>query len=394
MIFVVGEIVYLGDKIELWWSAPLFRRRSRVASSTFRLFYLTICDCEIDEERCCQNYTQSLVLILITATRIMNEENITTADRLRGMIWGQFVGDAAALGSHWIYNLSELESTYPDGVHGFEVPKAGHYHEGKTAGDFTHYGDAAFLLLQSVAACGNFDVVHFGHRFMEIMAPGVYKGYIDHATRGTIENKQNFESTNPGKGFDYQQGADDDQLATASSLAPVIAAHFRDEALMVIVEKATRVRQNNNRAVAYMQMHARILLELIEGRDVHSALHRVEEHAAKNTEFGVELKRKLLSAFNALSKSVQDATLELGQSCPLISSFPSALHSLLKESESFKESILAILRAGGDNAGRAAMAGAWLGAHLGVKAITKNWCRQLKYYGPIHEYVEKIIAAA
>jgi len=47
-------------------------------------------------------------------------------DRLRGMIWGQLVGDAAALGTHWIYNLSELEAAYPNGVDGFEEPKEGH----------------------------------------------------------------------------------------------------------------------------------------------------------------------------------------------------------------------------------------------------------------------------
>ena len=55
-----------------------------------------------------------------------NTNNITTADRLRGMIWGQLVGDAAALGSHWIYNLSELKVAYPNGIHGFEIPKEGH----------------------------------------------------------------------------------------------------------------------------------------------------------------------------------------------------------------------------------------------------------------------------
>jgi ADP-ribosylglycohydrolase len=115
----------------------------------------------------------------------MDDTNITTDDRLRGMIWGQLVGDAAALGSHWIYNLSELEAAYPNGIHGFETPKAGHYHAGKSPGDFTHYGDAAVILLQSIASCGRFEAIHFGNQFIETMAPGKYSGYIDHATRGT-----------------------------------------------------------------------------------------------------------------------------------------------------------------------------------------------------------------
>ena len=29
-------------------------------------------------------------------------------DRFKGALWGQFVGDAAALGAHWYYNVAEL----------------------------------------------------------------------------------------------------------------------------------------------------------------------------------------------------------------------------------------------------------------------------------------------
>ena len=50
---------------------------------------------------------------------------------MRGAIWGQLVGDAYCLGTHWIYDLDELKQAYPGGVHGFEAPAADHYHAGK-----------------------------------------------------------------------------------------------------------------------------------------------------------------------------------------------------------------------------------------------------------------------
>src|SRR6201997_5680205 len=84
-------------------------------------------------------------------------QKVTTEDRLRGAVWGQFVGDAAALGVHWIYDLSELSARFPGGVFGFEAPAAGDYHESKTPGDLTHYGDGALLLLESIAEHGSFD---------------------------------------------------------------------------------------------------------------------------------------------------------------------------------------------------------------------------------------------
>ena len=46
-------------------------------------------------------------------------KNISNEDRFRGAVWGQFVGDAAALGTHWIYDLAELQQLYPGSVHGF-----------------------------------------------------------------------------------------------------------------------------------------------------------------------------------------------------------------------------------------------------------------------------------
>jgi len=54
--------------------------------------------------------------------------DLTVDDRLRGAVWGQFIGDAAALGTHWIYDLDELRSKFPRGVTGFETPIEGHYH--------------------------------------------------------------------------------------------------------------------------------------------------------------------------------------------------------------------------------------------------------------------------
>ena len=255
------------------------------------------------------------------------------ADRFRGAVWGQFLGDAACLGSHWIYNLTELESTFPGGLHGFEAPGRGHYHFGKNPGDQTHYGDAALLLLGSVADLGRLDPVDFGRRFVARMGSDDYPGYRDSATRGTLEEYQVFREEHPDSPYAFQNGADDDQLATATRLVPVVVGHFFDPRLPEVVAAATRVCQNNARAVAYMQCHALILLELFQGRDVHTAFHRVEETIAAEPGYGKEIRRKIQAAIQAKHLSVRDATLQFGQSCPLICSFPSAVHAAIKYPE-------------------------------------------------------------
>lgn len=315
-------------------------------------------------------------------------------DRFRGAIWGQFVGDAAALGAHWIYNLSELERTYPDGIHGFEAPAEGHYHLGKHPGDQTHYGEAALLLLESVAELGRFDPRDFGRRFVARFGSPNYRGYLDKATRGTLENFALYSEEQPAETFDFQQGADDDQLAGPSRIAPVVIAHLHDPNLLGVVESAIRVCQNNDRAVGYVKAQTLILSELLQGRDPHSAIHRAEEVAKQNVEglLRAEIVKKMRAAMDATLKSVTDATLMFGQSCPLASSFPSAIQTFAKKPESFEEAVLGTIRAGGDSAGRAAVLGAWLGAHLGIEGVPAEWRDRLSARERIHKNVELLLS--
>lgn len=319
-------------------------------------------------------------------------KNITLDARLRGAVWGQFVGDAAALGTHWIYDLNELQMLYPGGINGFEAPKEGHYHFGRQPGDQTHYGDGALVLLESLAKEGKFDAKGFGSSFVETFRPGVYSGYIDKATSGTLENFQAFAKANPAGNFDFQHGADDDQLAAASRLAALTVRYWNDPNLLSMVEKATRVCQNNDQTVAYMKFNAVLLSELLQRRDIHTALRRAEEQTlAVEPQRGQVVRRKMREALEETLNEVTEATLTFGQACPLPKSFPSSIHALLKHPDDFESAILAVLRAGGDNAGRASMVGAWLGAHLGVAAIPKTWRRRLTHADRISTALEKIL---
>jgi ADP-ribosyl-[dinitrogen reductase] hydrolase len=339
----------------------------------------------------------------MNAERSASPETVSEIDpdpslhgRVRGAIWGQLVGDAFCLGSHWIYNLTEMEKSYPQGVHGFERPLEGAYHFGRHPGDQTHYGEGALVMLESVAALGGFDERDFLRRFAEHFRSESYTGYLDKATRGTLENLAVWREEHPDQEPDAQNGADDDQLATASRLAPVVAAHLRDSDLPAVAERATRATQNNERAVIYMKANALILRDLLLGRDLHSALHRAEEAIISiDPRRGVEVRRKIAAGMNASLKSVQQAVVdEFGQSCPLASSFPSAVHCTVKHGESFADALVANARAGGDNAGRAGMIGAWLGAALGVSAIPREWRERLSARERIDAGVEAILATA
>jgi ADP-ribosylglycohydrolase len=318
--------------------------------------------------------------------------DVTVDDRLRGAVWGQFVGDAAALGTHWIYDLDQLRSKFPRGVIGFETPIEGHYHFGKKSGDQTHYGDGALVLLESIASSGRFDARVFGEAFVRRFNPETYSGYLDRATKGTLENFHSFRTANPDREYDFQQGADDDHLAAASRIASLVVRYWRNPELLDIVRTATRVCQNNGRTIAYMQFHALLLRELFQGEDVHNALAQAqEEFMGVDQKFWPELRYKSQGALEETLNDVTEATQTFGQGCPLEQSFPSALHAFLKHADDFETCILATIRAGGDNAGRAAMLGSWLGAHLGIQAIPREWCNRLTATSRINAALDKIL---
>jgi ADP-ribosylglycohydrolase len=312
-------------------------------------------------------------------------------DRYRGAILGALVGDAACLGSHWIYNLDDMARRFPGGVAGFEAPVEGHYHYGKRSGDLTHYGDAALLLLRSVAERGGFDPVDFGIRFVALFGSDAYRGYRDHATKGTLENYHAFAAANPGAPYHFQGGADDDQPATVTRLAPVVVSHWRDSNLNRIVASATRVCQNNNRAIAYATGYALILRELFAGAGLAGAFEAAG-HELAALELGTEVRDAIDAARTALPLTVREATLTFGQSCPLGNSFPAAVQCALKHGDDFAGAILETARAGGDNAGRGAMIGAWLGAAGGMAVIPASWRERLNKREEITALIERIIA--
>jgi ADP-ribosylglycohydrolase len=318
--------------------------------------------------------------------------DITAQDRLRGAVWGQFVGDAAALGTHWIYDLQELSARFPGGVVGFENPQPGHYHSSRKPGDQTHYGDGALVLLESIADQGEFDARAFGKRFVETFGSPSYPGYLDHATKDTIENYKQFCETHSADTYDFQQGADDDQLAGASRLASLVVRYWRDPELPNLAAVATRVCQNNPAAIGYMKFHGLFLVELFFGRDVHRALNNAQFRLDfEAPDLSGEIRQKIQQALGETFEEVTEATLTFGQACPLPQSFPSALHAFLKHSDDFETAILATLRAGGDNAGRASMLGAWLGAHLGINAIPKDWRSRLTAESRISAALDRIL---
>lgn len=302
--------------------------------------------------------------------------------RLTASIWGQFLGDAAALGAHWIYDLKEMASRYRGGIVGFEKPAAGHYHEGKEPGDQTHYGEAALLLLESLAACGGFfREADFAVRLAGFFGSPVCHSYRDKATRETLARL--VESPD-----NYQNGPPDDQMGTVSRLSPLVAAYSaKPVAEMLEAARAlTLVTQSHPTALGCVAAHAVLLRELLEGAPFPDAFEQTRKSAhvtcdgSDYFEFAHMQRR-----FDTVV-----ATEVLGQGCSLSQSMPAALHAACRHHEDFATPVLATIRAGGDSAGRASMIGAWMGALLGMEGLPQEWLSRLRSRERIQKALDQL----
>ena len=118
-------------------------------------------------------------------------------ERARAMVWGALVADAASMGLHWLYDQARIAQVAGDRPE-FHGPDAADYdgvpgyfaHGGRVRGMPSQYGEQMLVMLRALAdGGGQYDKsgyeaafrAHFGYG-------GAYVGYIDRATRDTLDN--------------------------------------------------------------------------------------------------------------------------------------------------------------------------------------------------------------
>jgi len=264
-------------------------------------------------------------------------------DRARNAILGALVGDAAALGLHWIYDTDEVRrrgGATPE----FQPP--GQYHARRRAGDFTHYGDHAMVVIESLAERGRLDLDDYKARLLARFGDPGYDGYLDKATKGLLSTRR---------------GADDDQAGCFAKLAPIVARYLHDREREARIEAAIRVTHDHPKAVEFGLAAATAIRVAILGANAHGAV-------AAAVERGGEAGALALRALQAGPDHLAFAK-EVGQACSVSQSFPVALHAALHGPD-FAASSRATILAGGDSAGRLLVTGAIRGC---TDPLPEDW---------------------
>ena len=347
-------------------------------------------------------------------------------DRLRGALWGLFVGDALAMLAHWYYDVGALRRDYGL-IRDYQAPhehhpnsimslastgRAGrgsqegevvgglilkgkkgywgrphtHYHCGMRRGDNTLNLLCVRVLLRRLTASGGCDPV------------GFLRDYIDFMTSPDSHNDTYAESYHRDFFANYARGLVPERCAgaeghdTASigglvSLPPVIFTAWVQQGRAAVSDALLtqlRLTHHSPTLERYALALGELLVALLE--DPEARVDRLARNLARRLGF---------DAGKALAKVQREGLPDLAviggmlsPACYIDQSFPAVLYLATRYATDFEEALVANTNVGGDNCHRGAILGAILGTALGYAAIPPRWTLGLQAQAQLESEIE------
>lgn len=297
----------------------------------------------------------------------------------REIRWHMFeeslMGDAFALGTHWIYDLNRVESLLGT-ESGLQEPPPDTFHIGKHRGDQTHYGDQALMLFDFLqAGKGNYDGEAFRKFWLDRMK--VYQGYQDTATRESIALLES------GARYGYLS----DELGGAVRIASVLYwVEDPQEAVSTAVDQA-RLTHGSAQSLLVTDLFARTAVRLLQGEThpIIEVIRSVRDEQSEQLQRGdqtdvlvqagarIEFFDVALDhALKYLDRTPRETAVGLGQSCHAHHALPVILNILARNAD-YRESLRINSLIGGDSAARAMLIGLLLGARAQTNDIPALW---------------------
>ena len=291
-------------------------------------------------------------------------------NKLKGLMWGSLLGDAYALGGHWIYEQNELKNSQLN-FNGLNKPLS-IYHSTKKAGDFTHYGDQTIWLLKYMNQTQKYDPFDYADIWKENMRN--YKGYVDAASKQTLAN---FDAGS----ICMDSGSESHDLSIIGRHAPIIFSLDNMDDIMDSLKFHTFLTHFTKEMLDSSKYIVEVTLAMIYDLDVETTL----KERAKF--YGEMVETEVNKAFEARDMSPNAAIKLLGQACGVQGALASTVYLLLNYHDDFDALLKANVLAGGDSAARAMVAGMVVGARYGFEAIKPSWIEELNDYEELNQLI-------
>lgn len=354
--------------------------------------------------------------------------DLTVAERMRGALWGLFVGDALAMPVHWFYDVAAIQRQFgrlrdyqdPPGHHPNSIMplastgRAGrgaqdgdivggvilkgrkhlwgrpgmHYHQGLRAGDNTLNLLLARALMRKMTAIGSHDPAAWLSDYVAFMtAPDSHRDtYAESYHRDFFANHARGL---PPERCAGAEGHDTASIGALVTLPPVILATrgVSDHGASALLAQL-RLTHRSASLERYALVLGDILTALLADpapRVGPLACAAAERLGFPATEVIAKVERGGLSDLSVIGGRLSPA-------CYIDQSFPAVLYLAGRYPNDLESALIANTNAGGDNCHRGAVLGAILGAALGFEAIPRRWIEGLRARDELAAEIDGFIA--
>ncbi len=274
-------------------------------------------------------------------------------DKIEDLVKSSLVIDSYCLGTHWVYDEEQLINNSID-WNSLNAPIA-MWHKGKRAGDFTHYGDQTLWLYEFLKDKNSFDEKAFKDFWFEKMQ--TYTGYMDGASRNTIENIKN--KIEPS-------GSTSTDLSIVGRIAPLLKVSKTKEEFFKNVEKFVSITHNSQLAKECTDFFAKLLILVLEKNDIKESILKLKDECNEHFQDMIE------KALNSKDEDSFKAIRDFGPACGINDGFSGVIHLLIKY-DNLKEMIISNSKAGGDTSARAMIATIIFMANHEIGQLPKEW---------------------
>jgi ADP-ribosylglycohydrolase len=332
----------------------------------------------------------------------------TIQDRAAGAIMGAFIGDALALGPHWYYDLAEMRRDYGEWITDYTDPRPGRYHAGLKAGQLSQAGFILKLTLCSLVACGRYDETDFCRRMDEellplldgtpISGPGGYTSQsIRELWRQRVQQKLPWGETG---------GPADDTEAIERTLALAVRYALDPAQLAGTITSNAILTQNDAAIVSMTVAYGAVLGMLVQGHALNAHLSGKLMRLVNKGELpfhhitgdnlqpprpgdpdpshaGLFASPDALLTPSYVAAAAVDPDIRIepawkvsivyGMPCAIYHQLPAVYYLAARFHNDFESALLHAVNGGGQNQARATLAGALVGAQVGLARIPQRF---------------------
>jgi ADP-ribosylglycohydrolase len=320
--------------------------------------------------------------------------------RAIGAIMGVLIGDSLGMGCHWYYDLEDLKRDYGEWVNDYVDPKPGRYHgERLKRGELTQSGEVTSYLLNTLAACQEYDEDHFTQQWDVLLntCDGTRTGGLHGWTNKDVCDVYQ-RRVNEGKPWGRETASPTCDTTDSICRAALLAAlYYQDLPKMCdMIRRTTLLQYADVGVVGQSICFGCVIALLIRGEPLDETLSSTLYCLAQEGELPFAFLRgdrdgeldlyepDGLLWLGQIAKAAKDSALGgqlephqavqlYGLPCAWFMVLPSSYYLASRFANDFEKAVLSSVNAGGQNVARTSLVGALVGAHLGVDAIPNRF---------------------